>query len=95
MKTPSTASFCRVVLPQLGGDEEVPTLGITSLKSCIEAIADGWLVEVVAGTVDVPTNTHKLSLLPHKQVFNTGLGLPCKTLMRRLASGLGIEVLHT
>ncbi len=40
--------------PQLGRDEEVVTLGVAGLQGCMEAVADGWLVEVVAGTVDVP-----------------------------------------
>ena len=40
--------------PELGRDEQVLTLGVACLQGCMEAVADGWFVEVVAGTVDVP-----------------------------------------
>lgn len=40
--------------PELGGDEEVLTLGTSSLQGCMEAVANGRLIEVVTGTVDVP-----------------------------------------
>lgn len=40
--------------PEFGGDEEVCTLGISSLQGCMETVANGRLIEVVTGTVDVP-----------------------------------------
>ena len=47
--------------PEFGGDEEVCTLGISSLQGRMKTVANGRLIEVVTGTVDVPA---EMTLLP-------------------------------
>ena len=55
-----SVSWCS---PELGRDKEILTLGVTSLQGCMEAVTDGWLVEVVAGTVDVPADVSRTKIV--------------------------------
>ena len=56
--------------PEFGGDEEVCTLGISSLQGCMETVANGRLIEVVTGTVDVPAEMIRNYCPLPSEIFN-------------------------